>query len=165
MTDKETATAQLPSRKVITASSCRVQAMLFNIGNFVSMLPGAIVAPIAYWGELEKMTLIIFMLFMIVPPILWFGISIIIYALTKHHPDEKVGHYVQNAAYRFYGLFGSIIPIGTFYGTDWRLWILTGGVIAMIILPWSVWDFIRIYRDDWQDIDLQQQRDLASRGQ
>ena len=141
-------------KTIISARNCKTQALMFNIGNLMSMLPGSIVAPMALWGHPDKIGLIIMMLFMIVPPILWFGISIIIYALTKHHPHDKVGHYVQQAAYRFYGLFGTIIPVGTFYGTDWRLWIITGGVISVIIIPWSIWDIIKILKDDWQDFEL-----------
>ena len=97
------------------------------------------VAPYILWGPtVAKTATILLFVLMIVPPILWFGASIIIYALARHHPNPMVGHYTQHAAYRFYGMFGVVIPVGTFYGTDWKLWIYTGGLAALILIPWSI---------------------------
>ncbi len=93
---------------------------------------------------------------MVVPPILWFGISIIVYIIARHHPNPRVGHYIQWAAYRFYGMFGIVIPVGTFYGTQWQLWIVTGGVVALILIPWSLLDLFRIQREHWQDITIEE---------
>ena len=97
------------------------------------------------------MTLIFMLILMVVPPILWFGVSIAVYTIARHHPNERVGYYTQHAAYRFYGAFGIVIPVGTFFGTQWQLWIITGGIVALILIPWSIWDLHRIQLETWQD--------------
>ena len=139
----------------ITAASARMSARLFSIGNIIAMLPGLVVAPIILLGEPAKTTMIFLFILMIVPPILWFGLSIIVYIIARHHPNPRVGHYTQWAAYRFYGMFGIVIPVGTFYGTQWQLWIATGGIVALILIPWSLLDLYRINREHWQDITIE----------
>ncbi len=142
------------SSSIITAKSASLQAKVFNIGNIISMLPGSVLAPVIMLAPPQGVTLIIMFVFMVVPPILWFGLSMMIYALVRHHPNPRVGYYTQQAAYRFYGLFGMIIPVGTFYGTDWRLWIITGGVISFILIPWSMLDLWKIKQEQWHDVLL-----------
>lgn len=139
----------------ISAASARMSARLFNIGNIIAMLPGLVVAPIILLGQPEKTSMIFMFILMVVPPILWFGLSIIVYIIARHHPNPRVGHYTQWAAYRFYGMFGIVIPVGTFYGTQWQLWIATGGIVALILIPWSLLDLYRINREDWQDITVE----------
>ncbi|GMR15987.1 MAG: hypothetical protein BMS9Abin31_0286 [Gammaproteobacteria bacterium] len=140
--------------KIIPAANARMFARLFNIGNLLSFLPGLIVAPIILLTELERISTIFMFIAMIVPPILWFGLSIMIYIIARHHPNQLVGHYTQQAAYRYYGLIGVIIPIGTFFGTDWKLWILMGGVVGLVIVPWTVWELIKTQKENWQDIEV-----------
>ena len=140
----------------ISAASSRMVARLFNIGNIIAVLPGLVVAPIILLGHPERTSMIYMFILMVVPPILWFGISIIVYIIARHHPNPRVGHYTQWAAYRFYGMFGVVIPVGTFYGTQWQLWIVTGGVVALILIPWSLLDLFRIQREHWQDITIEE---------
>lgn len=140
----------------ISAASSRMVARLFNIGNIIAVLPGLVVAPIILLGHPERTSMIYMFILMVVPPILWFGISIIVYIIARHHPNPRVGHYTQWAAYRFYGMFGIVIPVGTFYGTQWQLWIVTGGVVALILIPWSLLDLFRIQREHWQDITIEE---------
>jgi len=130
-------------------------ARLFSLGNIIAMLPGLVVAPIILLGQPERTSMIFMFILMVVPPILWFGISIIVYIIARHHPNPRVGHYTQWAAYRFYGMFGIVIPVGTFYGTQWQLWIVTGGLVALILIPWSLLDLFRIQREQWQDITIE----------
>ena len=59
-------------QQTISGRSSRFAAMQMDIGNLVSML----LPPL---------------------PILWFGGSMLIYALHRHHPDPRVGHYTQRA--------------------------------------------------------------------
>lgn len=139
------------SGQSISAASARMMARLFDLGNIISMLPGLIVAPIVLLAKPHHFTMIFLFILMVVPPILWFGISMAVYTLARHHPNERVGHYTQQAAYRFYGAFGIVIPVGTFYGTQWQLWIITGGVVALILVPWSLWDLRRINKEEWHD--------------
>lgn len=99
------------------------------------------------------------MISMLLPPlpVLWFGGSILIYAMHRHHPNPRVGYYTQHAAYRFYAVMGAIIPIGTFFpGRGIMPWLIAWGVGLAVIIPWSIWSIIRIRREDWPDIQLPQ---------
>jgi hypothetical protein len=120
--------AQAP--RIVSGRSSRFAAMQLDIGNLVSML----LPPL---------------------PVLWFGGSMLIYALHRHHPNPRVGQYTQRAAYRFYGVMGAIIPIGTFFpGRGIEPWLVAWGVGLAVIVPWSLWAILRIRRETWPDIEL-----------
>jgi len=140
--------------KIIPASNSRMFARLFNLGNLLSLLPGLIVAPIILFADQERISMIFLFIAMIVPPILWFGISIMIYIIARHHPNEQVGRYTQHAAYRYYGMIGIVIPVGTFFGTDWEPWIMMGGVVGLVLVPWTIICLIKIQKENWQDIEV-----------
>ena len=140
--------------KTIPAANSRLFARLFNLGNLFALLPGLIVAPIILFAEQERITTIFMFIAMIVPPILWFGLSIMIYIIARHHPNTQVGHYTQQAAYRYYGMIGIVIPVGTFFGTDWEPWIMMGGVVGLILVPWTIWELIKIQKENWQDTEI-----------
>lgn len=140
--------------KIIPAKNARIFARLFNLGNLLSLLPGLIVAPIILFSEQERISMIFLFISMIVPPILWFGLSIMIYIIARHHPNAQVGHYTQQAAYRYYGMIGIVIPVGTFFGTDWKPWILMGGVVGLVLVPWTIWELIKIQNENWQDTEI-----------
>jgi len=116
-----------PKTKIITGKSARKAAGYFNIGNIISLL---MPFPLG---------------------IFWIGLSMVVYAMNRHHPNEKVGHYTQIAAYRFYGVIGFVVVVAIFFGTEIRYWIYTWALCASIIIPWSIFDLIRIRRDNWQD--------------
>ncbi len=111
----------------ISAKSARKSAALFNIGNIVSML---MPFPLG---------------------IFWMGLSMVVYAMNRHHPNEKVGYYTQQAAYRFYGIVGFVVVIAIFFGTEIVYWLVTWAICAGILIPWSIVDLIRIRKDDWHD--------------
>jgi hypothetical protein len=144
-------TVTQPGLQQVSARSARLTASLFNVGNIIAMLPGLFLAPYILIAQPTGVATVLLFVLMIVPPILWFGVSMVIYAMARHHPDPQVGHFTQQAAYRFYGMFGVVIPVGTFYGTDWRLWIITGGLVALILIPWSVLALRQIARAHWTD--------------
>ena len=123
------ATASSP-QQTISGRSSRLAAMQMDIGNLISML----LPPL---------------------PILWFGGSMLVYALHRHHPDPRVGHYTQRAAYRFYGVMGAIIPVGTFFpGRGITPWLIAWGLGLAVIIPWSLWSIMRIRREEWPDISV-----------
>ena len=140
--------------KIIPAKNALMFARLFNLGNLLSLLPGLIVAPLILLADPERTSMIFMFIAMIVPPILWFGLSIMIYIISRHHPNQLVGHYTQQAAYRYYGMIGIVIPVGTFFGTDWKPWILMGGLVGLILVPWTIWELIKTQKEDWQDIKI-----------
>jgi len=140
--------------KIIPAKNARMFARLFNLGNLLSLIPGLIVAPLILLADQERTSMIFMFIAMIVPPILWFGLSIMIYIISRHHPNPLVGQYTQQAAYRYYGMIGIVIPVGTFFGTDWKPWILMGGIVGLILVPWTIWELYKTQKEDWQDIEI-----------
>ncbi|MGC9457032.1 MAG: hypothetical protein ACP5DC_05850 [Halothiobacillaceae bacterium] len=113
--------------KIVTGEQARRAAKWFNYGTMVSLL--------------LPLPLMIF----------WTGMSMLIYALNRHHPNPKVGHYTQQAAYRFYGVAGTLVVVANFFPVDWRYYAGAWAVGALILLPWSILDLIRINRDTWVD--------------
>lgn len=120
------------ARRTISASSARRSATIFNYGNLLAIL---IPMPVG---------------------VLWFAASIAVYIMFSHHPNSRVGHYTQWAAYRFYGLVGMVVVIATFFGTSLLAWLITWAVLAVIMIPWTIYDLILIYKkEDWQDIQVE----------
>ncbi len=86
---------------------------------------------------------------------LWLGLSMLVYAMNRHHPNEKVGHYTQQAAYRFYGVTGFFVAVATFIpGGGWTYYLAAWVLAAVVLIPWSVLDLLRIRRDTWTDVEL-----------
>lgn len=113
--------------KVITGAQARRTAKWFNYGTLVSLV--------------LPLPLMIF----------WSGLSMLVYAMTKYHPNPKVGEYTQAAAYRFYGVAGSTIVFGTFFPPKLSYYLIMWLVCALILVPWSLYDLWRINRDSWED--------------
>ncbi|MEE9494547.1 MAG: hypothetical protein V3W04_14355 [Gammaproteobacteria bacterium] len=122
-----------PSPKIITGKQARKSAAMFNIGNII-----AILLPIPLG-------------------MLWFGVSMLVYALNRHHPNEKVGEYTQQAAYRFYGITGFFVAAATFIpGSNWSWYLIAWLAAGLILIPWSVFDLIKISKDKWVDVPVQE---------
>lgn len=85
----------LPETHLISAASARMSARLFNLGNLIALLPGLIVMPIILFSEPSRTAMIYLPILMMVPPILWFGVSIMVYIIARHHPNPRVGYYVN----------------------------------------------------------------------
>lgn len=117
------------SSTIISAESARKTAKIFSYGNILSIL-------------------IPFPVF-----ILWFGASMFVYALFRHHPNPRVGYYTQIAAYHYYGLAGALVPVLTFAPGDffrnwwWALWLFC----AVVILPLAIRLIVQINRETWVD--------------
>ncbi len=84
--------------------------------------------------------------------IFWFGLSMLIYAMNRHHPNPKVGAYIQKAAYRFYGVVGSLVAVGIFFPGDWLWYVIFWLLAAAILIPASVMELQKIRKDDWVDV-------------
>ena len=120
--------------KVARGSSAKRAASMMNYGNLIAIL--------------VPFPLLIF----------WFGASMLVYALNRHHPNPKVGHYTQQAAYRFYGITGFFLVIAIFIpGGGWVWHLIAWIVAALILIPWSILDLRRIAREEWVDIPLDEQ--------
>ena len=117
--------------KIARGSSARRASTLMNYGNLIAIL--------------VPFPLLIF----------WFGASMLVYAMNRHHPNPKVGYYTQQAAYRFYGITGFFIVIAIFIPGNGWIWHLIAWIsAALILIPWSIIDLRRIHRDEWVDIPL-----------
>lgn len=117
--------------RIARGTSARRAAALMNYGNLIAIL--------------VPLPLLIF----------WFGASMLVYAMNRHHPNPKVGHYTQQAAYRFYGITGFFLVIATFIPGGGWIWHLIAWILAALILvPWSIVDLWRIRQDEWVDIPL-----------
>jgi hypothetical protein len=121
----------MQDEKIISAESARKAAKVFYYGNILSVL-------------------IPFPVF-----ILWFGVSMFVYAMFRHHPNPRVGYYTQIAAYHYYGMAGGLVPVLTFAPGDfflnwwWALWI----VCAAILIPLAIRQILRINQEAWQDTE------------
>lgn len=118
--------------KIITAESSRSTAKWFYYGNILSVL-------------------IPFPVF-----ILWFGASMFVYAMLRHHPNGRVGYYTQMGAYHYYGLAGLLVPILTFAPGDFFLkyWPHLWALCAAILVPLSVMQLMKINREQWNDVEV-----------
>ena len=116
------------AKKVVTAAAAKRAAKLFDYGNLV-----AILAPV------------------LIP--LWFGVSMFVYAMNRHHPNPRVGYHTQWAAYRFYGLTGLVIPVATYFPVDIRYYLVLWAVMAAILVPWTLYALWRIDKEEWHDIE------------
>jgi len=87
--------------------------------------------------------------------VLWFGASILVYAICRHHPNPRVGFYTQRAAYCYYAVAGLLVPCLAFSpeGFIKTYWLLVWAVCALIILTFSVVILRQISRELWQDIE------------
>ncbi len=119
--------------KIVTAAESKRNAKMFFYGNIASVL-------------------IPFPLF-----IFWFGASMFIYAMYRHHPNPRVGFYTQKAAYYYYALSGMLVPVLTFAPGDffYNYWWLLWGISFFFLVPLSIREIIRINREEWHDVEIQ----------
>ncbi|TXH70143.1 MAG: hypothetical protein E6Q85_08105 [Thiothrix sp.] len=119
--------------EVITAESSRKTARIFYFGNILSVL-------------------IPFPIF-----ILWFGASMFVYAMLRHHPNPRVGYYTQIAAYHYYGLAGLLVPVLTFAPGDFfvKYWVHLWVVCAAVIIPLAVTQIMKINKESWHDVQIE----------
>ncbi|MGB9671486.1 MAG: hypothetical protein ACP5OY_04045 [Halothiobacillaceae bacterium] len=143
--------------EILPAANQRRAASWFNYGNLIVIILAGI--PLLLAGSASGRTMIFATAAAIIPIIFWFGGSMLLYALNKHHPNPKVGHYTQWAAYRFYAITGSLVVIGAFFPADIRYYQAFWAVAATILIPWSIIDLRRIQRDDWRPLQVPVRRE------
>lgn len=147
----------MKAKRVISASSSRFAAQLFNIITVVALL---ISLTALLLGKLLASHKIGFLPFVLsLPPVmLWLGASIFVYASIAHHPNPRTTHYNKWAGYRFYGVMGSLMVIGpAIYGLldGWSGLMLVLGTAVLIIVPWALYDIYKAAREPWQDMTIE----------
>lgn len=144
-------------KRVISASSSRFAAQLFNIIT-VFVLMVSLTALLL--GKLLASHKIGFLPFVLsLPPVMiWLGGSIFVYASIAHHPNPRTAHFNKWAGYRFYGVMGSLVVIGpAIYGLlgGWQGLMLVLGSAVLIIVPWALYDIYKAAREPWQDLTIE----------
>jgi len=117
---------------VVTADEAKKSAKTFHYGNIIS-----VVIPFPFF-------------------IFWFGASMFVYAMYRHHPNNRVGFHTQKAAYYYYALAGILVPVLTFASGDFftQYWWLLWGFCILALLPISVYSIIKINAEDWCDVNI-----------
>ena len=146
--------------RVITASSSRFAAQLFNLIT-VAVLLVSLTALLL--GKLFASQRIGFLpLVLSLPPLMiWLGASIFVYASIAHHPNPRTAHFNKWAGYRFYGVMGSLVVVGpAIYGLlgGWQGLMLVLGLAVAIILPWALYDIYKAAREPWADMTIEVER-------
>ena len=144
-------------KRVISASSSRFAAQLFNLITVAALL---ISLTALLLGKLLASHKIGFLPFVLsLPPVmLWLGASIFVYASIAHHPNPRTTHYNKWAGYRFYGVMGSLMVIGpAIYGLldGWQGLMLVLGLAVLIIVPWALYDIYKAAREPWADMTIE----------
>ena len=120
---------------IVTAEQSKKSAKTFNYGNIVAVL-------------------IIFPFF-----IFWFGASMFVYAMYRHHPNARVGYYTQKAAYHYYGLAGGLSVVMLFAPGDFffkygvMLWL----ACILFLIPLSIREIIKINKEEWHDVKIRKE--------
>jgi len=113
--------------EIISGQQAKKAARRFSLGNLVSII---IPFPLG---------------------IFWFGASMVVYAMHRHHPNSKVGYFTQQAAYQFYGVLGFVVVVAVFFGTDLVYWMVTWALSAVVLIPLSIYNLLKINKEQWQD--------------
>ncbi|OZA30877.1 MAG: hypothetical protein B7X93_01600 [Hydrogenophilales bacterium 17-61-9] len=147
----------MKAKRLITASSSRFAAQLFNI---ITVTALTISLTALLLGKLLASHKIGFLPFVLsLPPLMiWLGASIFVYASIAHHPNPRTTHYNKWAGYRFYGVMGSLMVIGpAIYGLldGWQGLMLVLGLAVLIIVPWALFDIFRAAREPWADMTIE----------
>lgn len=128
------------NQKIASADSSRRAAKWFNYGTIVATL--------------VPLPLFIF----------WTGLSMLIYALNKHHPNSMVGDYTQKAAYRFYGVAGAATAVAVFFPPHIIYYLVVWAIAALILIPASLIDIYHINHDTWHDVAIEAHKPFEDLG-
>ncbi|WP_018077019.1 hypothetical protein [Thiobacillus denitrificans] len=147
----------MKAKRLISASSSRFAAQLFNILTVVALTLSITALLLGRLLASHKIGFLPFVLSL--PPVMiWLGASIFVYASIAHHPNSRAAHYNKWAGYRFYGVMGSLMVIGpAIYGLldGWRGLMLVLGLAVLIIVPWALFDIYKAAREPWQDMTIE----------
>ncbi|HWR76590.1 MAG TPA: hypothetical protein VN283_05195 [Thiobacillus sp.] len=147
----------MKEKRVISASSSRFAAQLFNLITVAVMLISLTALLLGKLLASQKIGFLPFV--MSLPPVMiWLAGSIFVYASIAHHPNPRAAHFNKWAGYRFYGVMGSLVVIGpVIYGLlgGWQGLMLVLGLAVTIIVPWALFDIYKAAREPWQDMTIE----------
>ncbi len=119
--------------QIVTGKSALFASRIFNIASIVATL----IAPLL---------------------MIWIAASIFVYASVAHHPNPRTVYYNRIAGYRFYGATGTMVVFGQpIYGlfNNWHGLVAAWSIIAIVVVPFGLWDIIRAGRENWQDLTIE----------
>lgn len=119
------------SPNVMMAEASRKSAKIFYYGNII-----AAILPFPFF-------------------IFWFGASMFVYAMYRHHPNSQVGRHTQKAAYYYYALAGIFLPAIAFTSSNFffHYWWLVWSVCILALVPISIIEILKINKEKWIDIE------------
>jgi hypothetical protein len=144
-------------KRVISASSSRFAAQLFNLITVAAMLISLTALLLGKLLASQKVGFLPIVMSLL-PLMIWLAGSIFVYAGIAHHPNPRVVHFNKWAGYRFYGVMGSLLVIGpAIYGLldGWLGLMLVLGLAVAIIVPWALFDIYKAAREPWQDMTIE----------
>lgn len=147
----------MKAKRVISASSSRFAAQLFNIITVAALmlsLTALLLGKLLAGHKIGFLPLVLSL-----PPVMiWLGASIFVYASIAHHPNPRTAHYNKWAGYRFYGVMGSLVVVGpSLYDLlgGWQGLVLVLGFAVAVIVPWALYDIYKAAREPWQDMTIE----------
>lgn len=149
--------AAMKVKRLISASSSRFAAQLFNLITVVVLLISMTTLLLGKLLASQKIGFLPLVLSM--PPIMiWLGASMFVYASIAHHPNPRTAHYNKWAGYRYYGVMGSLMVFGPpLYDLldGWKGLMLVLGLAVTIIVPWALYDIYKAAHEPWQDMTIE----------
>jgi hypothetical protein len=95
--------------------------------------------------------------------LLWIAGSILVYAISAHHPNPRVQEYIRFGGYRFYGLVGALLISLTYtnelkrlFGGALEMWAAIWGISILVVVPFGLRDIWRAGKESWQDMQVDQ---------
>lgn len=144
-------------KRVISASSSRFSAQLFNICSVAAITAGISALTLGKLLAGQKIGFLP-MVLSFPPLMIWLAASIFVYASIAHHPNERTRHFHRWAGYRFYGATGAMVvfgqPIYELLG-GWSGLMAVWVLVFMIVVPWGLYAIWKAAREDWQDMTIE----------
>lgn len=129
----------------------RRHAALFHVGNLVCTL-FAVAAGILYALDLGLLSMVLSIAF-VLPTVLWFGASMVLYAFHAQHPNDFIGYHTRRAGWRFYAASGAALTVVAVIQNLGVQYYVAVSALAVAYLLWgTVQDLFRVATADEADI-------------
>jgi len=126
--------------QIVTAASQKRSAQLFNCLSIIAVVLMPIFPILLIWGA---------------------G-SIVMYAMSAHHPNPVVRDYIRYGGYRFYGLAGTLLVLLTFsnelkkiFGGPLHMWLAIWALSFLFVVPLGMRDLWRANQEEWKDMRIE----------
>lgn len=121
----------------------RRHAALFHVGNLICTL-FAVAAGVLYALDLGLLSMVLSIAF-VLPTVLWFGASMVLYAFHAQHPNHFIGLHTRRAGWRFYAASGAALTIVAVIQNLGVVYYVAVSGLAVAYLLWgTVQDLIQV---------------------